>query len=516
MTRISVPCHLPSLSTTPWSAGGRLVPLRTWWDKLHDRGPDFGYFLNPAKSVLVVKPDDYDEAVQLFDGTGIHITATGNRYLGSAIGTPAFVEDYVHEKARDWCGQVESLTSTALPQPQAAYSAFTRGLSSRRSFLCRVLESASAGLASLERVIATKLLPALTGQEISSELRTLFSFPCRNGGLGILDPTSLSAQYQSSRAITAPMVANILTQSFNLGDSLAEVASLKASNRKDVKAAATEALRQFTARASSALQHSINLGSEAGASSWLTCRPLSRHGFSLSKCEFRDGLALRYGWHPARLPSTCVCGATFSVEHALSCPTGGFPTLRHNEVRDIIAGQLKKVAHSVEVELHLQPVTSELFRYRTASTEDQARLDVAASGVWGGRFERVYPDVRVFNPFAPSNRSSSLAARYQSHEREKRRRYGQRVQEVERASFVPVVFSATGGAGRAASALLKRIAALSAEKSGEPYAMVMALLRCRLGFGLLRASVTYLRGARRMRIVNDQSAVLANAEAALI
>ena len=154
----------------------------------------------------------------------------------------------------------------------------------------------------------------------------------------------------------------------------------------------------------------------------------------------------------------------------------------------------------------------------TASTEDQARLDVAASGVWGGRFERVYLEVRVFNPFAPSNRSSSLAARYQSHEREKRRRYGQRVQEVERASFVPVVFSATGGAGRAASAsaLLKRIAALSAEKSGEPYAMVMALLRCRFGFGLLRASVACLRGARRMRRVNDQSAVLANAEAALI
>ena len=271
-------CHVPVVRSL--LAFGQSEQHRT------RAGPDFGYFLNPAKSVLVVKPDDYDEAVQLFDGTGIHITATGNRYLGSAIGTPAFVEDYVHEKARDWCGQVESLTSTALPQPQAAYSAFTRGLSSRWSFLCRVLESASAGLASLGRVIATKLLPALTGQEISPELRTLFSFPCRNGGLGILDPTSLSAQYQSSRAITAPMVANILTQSFNLGDSLAEVASLKASNRKDVKAAATEALRQFTARASSALQHSINLGSEAGASSWLTCRPSVGMGSACQNVNF--------------------------------------------------------------------------------------------------------------------------------------------------------------------------------------------------------------------------------------
>ena len=46
--------------------------------------------------------------------------------------------------------------------------------------------------------------------------------------------------------------------------------------------------------------------------------------------------------------------------------------------------------------------------------------------------------------------------------------------------------------------------------------MVKALLRFRLGFGLLRSSVACLRGARRMRRVNDQSAVHANAEAALI
>ena len=45
---------------------------------------------------------------------------------------------------------------------------------------------------------------------------------------------------------------------------------------------------------------------------------------------------------------------------------------------------------------------------RSASTEDQARLDVVASGVWGGRFERTFLDVRVFNPNAPSNRTSSL------------------------------------------------------------------------------------------------------------
>ena len=385
-------------------SGGRLVPLRTWWDKLHDRGPDFGYFLNPAKSVLVVKPDDYHEAVQLFDGTGIRITATGNHYLDSAIGTPAFVEDYVHEKARDWCGQVESLTSTALPQPQAAYSAFTRGLSSRWSFLCQVLEGASAGLASLERVIATKLLPALTGQEISSELRTLFSFPCRNGGLGILDPTSLPAQYQSSRAITAPMVANILTQSFNLGDSLAEVASLKASNGKDVKEAATEALRQFTARASLptstpstlAVRHVRPADSRVAPSVGMgsACRSVNFamvwHCGMVAGCQphrtrryIQTGLILG-----GRRPVAEKLAAEglemrfyfYAVRHLLQLASDDVPYLIVAKRRETTSGARESMLN------------------REGGTTDTSKM--AASGVWGGRFERVYLDVRVFNPFA--------------------------------------------------------------------------------------------------------------------
>lgn len=40
----------------------------------------------------------------------------------------------------------------------------------------------------------------------------------------------------------------------------------------------------------------------------------------------------------------------------------------------------------------------------SANTMDGARLDVAASGFWG----RTLMDVRVFNPFAPSNNNTNL------------------------------------------------------------------------------------------------------------
>ena len=47
--------------------------------------------------------------------------------------------------------------------------------------------------------------------------------------------------------------------------------------------------------------------------------------------------SLRYGWPPLRTPTLCACGASFSVDHVLSCPKGGLPSLRHNEIRDLTA-----------------------------------------------------------------------------------------------------------------------------------------------------------------------------------
>ena len=108
-------------------------------------------------------------------------------------------------------------------------------------------------------------------------------------------------------------------------------------------------------------------------------------------------------------------------------------------------------------------------RYRTAIQDYQARLDVGVSGLWGSRFERTLIDVRVFNPYAPSNRASPLDTVYQRHEREKKRKYEERVRHVEHASFVPAVLSASGGFGRSAIALYKRIASLMADKHKEAY-----------------------------------------------
>ena len=46
-----------------------------------------------------------------------------------------------------------------------------------------------------------------------------------------------------------------------------------------------------------------------------------------------------------------------------------------------------------------------------------------------------------FNPFAPSNRQSSLAAAYKSHEKEMKRAYRERIRVVKHGSFcMPLYF----------------------------------------------------------------------------
>ena len=88
-----------------------------------------------------------------------------------------------------------------------------------------------------------------------------------------------------------------------------------------------------------------------------------------------------------------MCGAQFTIEHALSCHCGGYTSIRHNEGRDITADIMTEVCHGVGVEPHLQPVTGEHLTYRTANKEDGARLDQARRKDF--LIARVYPSPTI-------------------------------------------------------------------------------------------------------------------------
>ena len=132
----------------------------------------------------------------------------------------------------------------------------------------------------------------------------------------------------------------------------------------------------------------------------------------------------------------------------------------------------------------------------SAITDDGARLDIVVYGFWGGRFEKVFLDVRVFNPSTLSNQCGPLASAYRRHKHEKKRQYEQRVWEVEHATFTPLVMSSTGGMGRAATTFYERLASMTSDNRGVPYGKTVNLICCHLSFALLRASIVSIRGAR--------------------
>ena len=81
---------------------------------------------------------------------------------------------------------------------------------------------------------------------------------------------------------------------------------------------------------------------------------------------------------------------------------------------------MSDVCKDVKTEPDLQPLYGESLRYRTAITDDEARLDVRALGFWGCKSTRDYFDVRVFNPFAKSYRKKALDTVYRQLEQLKR------------------------------------------------------------------------------------------------
>ena len=44
----------------------------------------------------------------------------------------------------------------------------------------------------------------------------------------------------------------------------------------------------------------------------------------LNNSKFRDAVELRYDWDVPDMPSVCVCGDHFNVDHAMICKKGRF------------------------------------------------------------------------------------------------------------------------------------------------------------------------------------------------
>ena len=108
-----------------------------------------------------------------------------------------------------------------------------------------------------------------------------------------------------------------------------------------------------------------------------------------------------------------------------------------------MADLLTEVCSDVAVEPVLAPITGEVFLSASTNTANDARADVRARGFWT-RAQNAFFDVRVFHPDAVSYKSKPVSDLLKQHERCKESEYAERINNVDRGSFTPLVFTTAG------------------------------------------------------------------------
>ena len=430
-------------------------------------------------------------------GSGLRITTEGRRHLGAVVGSPDYKIQYVDNLVDTWVAEIQKLSYIARFEPHLAYCAYVFGYQHKYTYFMRTIPDIDRILCRLDDAIDQFIYVLLNNYRFTHNERLLFSLPPRMGGLGIIIPSQLSEiYYNNSKAVTAPLVYHIVNQHSEIDEGdVANVQEVK-DRIKVEKQEREKAKLEFVRRQLDPMKLRIlDAASEKGASSWLNSLPLKAHNFYLNKQIFWDTIYLRYGIPIPRLPTNCVCSAKFNIEHALTCKKGGFISIRHNDLRDFTAEILDETHNDVSVEPLLIPLTGEKFKYKTANTEDHARLDAVARGVYI-KGSRAFVDVRVFNPLAQVYSKMTLKAAHKSNEDAKKREYNERVQQVEHGSFTPLVFSCFGGLSVECTHFYNRISEKLAEKRNISSSKAKAWVRTKLNFSLLRTTNMCIRGSR--------------------
>ena len=342
---------------------GTIPNLRMWYDLIKSHGPNIGYYPEPTKSWLIVKPEHLDHAIREFEGTGVNITIEGKRHLGAIIGSEAHKKTYIRNLVDQWISEIKVLSEIAKSYPHCAYAAFVFGFQHKFTYVMRTVGNISDEMIPLEHEIRNSFLQTiLNGYVCNDDERKLFTLPVNQGGLAVQNPVERCVQeYQNSRLTTEQMTLKV-KQQIPLYD-----AAVEETQAEQIRVARANKSQKNVEKLSSIKQKiedpikAKNLEAilEKGASSWLCALPIKQYGFHLDKQSFWDSLYIRYNIPLKRLPTNCICGAPFKIDHALSCPKGGFITLRHNELRDFTAEMLSECQKDVSIEPALQELSGE-------------------------------------------------------------------------------------------------------------------------------------------------------------
>ena len=144
-------------------------------------------------------------------------------------------------------------------------------------------------------------------------------------------------------------------------------------------------------------------------------------------------------------PSFLFSGSRFRVH----CSPGANQSWMISKwrIRDLLTSHISKVCRNVETEPLLQPLDNEVFNLQSTVTSREVRLDMKAGSFWTPGVTAFF-DVCVTHVNSRSNQGNYTATIFKEQENEKKRKYNERVMDVEMGTFTPLlVFGTNKGMG---------------------------------------------------------------------
>ena len=304
-----------------------------------------------------VKSQHYERALQIFAASGVNVTTDATKYLGGYVGPRETCDQLTRGKVSTLITHLEKLSKLAKAEPHAAYSYFVSRFQHTYTYVLRVTALSEQIWKPLEETIRNKFTTAVW-MRYKWRVAPSSSRSCEDGQNGYSRPqrhcnnklcsitkgvwSTYSATTRSATRVPGRHAPN--TETRNRKNTTKKGSSLEGIQGDNIFRGVTTV--EKAAR------------SYAGASSWLSARPLKESDLHLSKCDFRDLIRLRYLLPLENMPLTCVCAKDYTITHALTWASGGFIIKRYNEVRDYLAQLRNEVCADVSIEPHLVQVTS--------------------------------------------------------------------------------------------------------------------------------------------------------------
>ena len=158
------------------AGAGKLETVHEWWTSLMAQGPKYGYFPNARKTILLVKSEHYEHALQIFAASGVNVTTDATKYLGGYVRPRETCDQLTRDKVGNLITHLEKLIELAKAEPHAPYSYFVSRFQHTYTYVQRVTPPSEQTWKPIEETIRKKFIRALFGCDKSDELSKVLDF----------------------------------------------------------------------------------------------------------------------------------------------------------------------------------------------------------------------------------------------------------------------------------------------------------------------------------------------------